>query len=180
MQLRSKRSVTGGRLHTVSRNSCVISRASKGADMLELCALLKAGAHSEFEIWGLQHFFTPDLLRRSVAQYTVNLGSRTVYLDRGFPEEMVGIELDGTRWHDRPDRRELDRRRDAALARAGWLVIRISYRRATSETQQARRDVIEVLATRREQLGLPPAASKRRVMRPSAARHAAVRLLSDA
>jgi hypothetical protein len=133
-------------------------RLAGRSEQRSLLDALAGGAHSEFEIWGVEHFFPPDLLARSRGQLRVRANGRVCYLDRGFEEEMVGVELDGTTYHDRPEQRERDRRRDAALAALGWLIVRLSYYRALHEPEAALAELRQVLAMRRRQFGLPPAA----------------------
>lgn len=128
------------------------SRLPGRAELLRLCALLGDGAHSEFEIWGLEHFFDADLRRRSTAQLRVEVGGRCYFLDRAFEAELVDVELDGTRWHDRPEQRERDHVRDAALASIGWVTVRLSWRRAHDATEATRAELRAILGTRRRQL----------------------------
>lgn len=143
---------------TVARISAILEalpHVTGRAEMTELCSMLAAGAHSEFEVWGLQTFYPASLLARSHGQLPIRVGRRTYYADRGFLEEMVAHELDGTRYHDTPEQRRRDARRDAALARIGWLTLRVDYRRAHDETADALAELEDTLAMRRRQFGLP-------------------------
>ncbi len=133
-----------------------LTRQPGRGEVLGLCGLLAEGAQSEFEIWGVQHMFDADLLNRSRGQLPIRVGSRTFYIDRGFEAELVAVELDGTRWHDMPSQREADRQRDEALARLGWLTVRMSYRRVVEDPAGARASLHEILRTRQVQLGLRP------------------------
>lgn len=132
------------------------TRLAGRAELLRLCGLLALGAHSEFEIWGLAEFLPPDLLARSQAQFPIRARGRTFFADRGFEEEKVAYELDGIRWYDRPQQRERDRQRDAAVASEGWQTLRVSWRRAHRDPRGCIDELRQVLAVRRRQLGLPP------------------------
>ena len=61
--------------------------------------------------------------------------------------------MDGAAYHFGRDQRERDMRRDAELAALGWLVLRFSYRRMTSDPAGVRREITRVIAMRRAQLG---------------------------
>ncbi|MGI8628207.1 MAG: DUF559 domain-containing protein, partial [Geodermatophilaceae bacterium] len=74
-------------------------------------------------------------------QYRVDLPGRPVYLDAALPDVKLGIELDGAAFHGDRMARERDIARDAALAAAGWLILRFSYRRITADAQGCRRDI---------------------------------------
>ena len=58
------------------------------------------------------------------------------------------MELDGERWHSTREQRERDRRRDAALAAAGWVTLRFSHRRLHDDPEGCRRDTLATLALR--------------------------------
>ncbi len=122
------------------------------ASLLRLADLLASGCHSELEIWGFRHVFTHPMLPTAQQQLRVRLGSRVTYLDVAYAEEMVDVELDGSRYHFGDDQREQDMRRDAALVAAGWLVVRFSHRRLHQEPDAVRREVLATLEVRRRQL----------------------------
>jgi very-short-patch-repair endonuclease len=66
-------------------------------------------------------------------------------VDFVWPEERAVVELDGWRFHRSRHQFELDRRRDAKLARAGYRVVRFTYRQVTGAPH-------EVVATLRAAL----------------------------
>jgi very-short-patch-repair endonuclease len=70
---------------------------------------------------------------------------------------MVGVEMDGAAYHSSADQREWDVRRDALLARLGWLILRFTHRRLHSDPDGVRDEIPEVLRMRRRQLGRQPA-----------------------
>jgi very-short-patch-repair endonuclease len=55
------------------------------------------------------------------------------------------IELDGREWHDSASTFESDRRRDAALAVRGYIVLRYSYRRVMYEWDLVEREVLDLV-----------------------------------
>lgn len=124
------------------------------ASLLRLGSLLAAGCHSELEIWGFLHVFDHPLLPSACRQRLVEIDAGRVYLDVAYADEMIDVELDGSRYHFQTSRRERDMRRDAALVARGWLVVRFSHRRLHEEPDAVRREVLATLAVRRRQLGI--------------------------
>lgn len=141
-----RRLTTADRVRAEARG---LPRLKDRSQLLALATLLQDGCHSELEIWGHEHVFTSPLLPPARRQRAVSLGSRTVYLDVAYQDELVAIELDGSAFH--PDR-ERDRRRDHALAARGWLTLRFSHARLQAEPEAVRREVLATLAVRRQQL----------------------------
>jgi very-short-patch-repair endonuclease len=117
-----------------------------------LYSLLAAGNQSELEIWGHHRIFNDRRLPRSVTQHRLQVGSRVVFLDRAYLEEMLAVELDGAAYHGSPGQRERDNRRDSAVAQLGWQTVRYSHQRLHNEAEAVIRELVEILATRREQL----------------------------
>ncbi|HVW81415.1 MAG TPA: DUF559 domain-containing protein [Mycobacteriales bacterium] len=117
-----------------------------------LFEMLAAGNHSELEIWGHQRVFTDKRLPRSATQHRLALDKRVVYLDRAFPEELVAVELDGAAYHGSRGQRERDLRRDAELARLGWLTVRYSHQRLHQDAGGVIEELLEILRRRRAQL----------------------------
>jgi len=129
-------------------------RARGATQMRELIGLVTEGCHSELEIWGHAHVFGHPQLRGAKAQHRISVDGRTLWLDRYFEEEMVDAELDGAAYHGRPDQRERDIKRDAALARRGILTVRYSHLRLHQEPDVVVAELLDILAKRRRQLGL--------------------------
>jgi very-short-patch-repair endonuclease len=119
------------------------------ADLLDLVDRVAGGSHSELEIWGVDHVLTGPGMPRFVRQFPVALPHGNVRLDAAMPHLRVAIELDGAAFHGDPAARERDIRRDVALAALGWVVLRFSYRRLTTEPDACRREILEVCAARR-------------------------------
>lgn len=120
--------------------------------LLDLLDLLDQGCQSELEIWGVRHVLVGAGLPLFTQQHPVRLRIGTVHLDAAVPELLVGVELDGAAFHGSAADRERDTRRDVALAALGWVVLRFSYRRLTTDPAGCRREIAEVCAARRRQL----------------------------
>jgi very-short-patch-repair endonuclease len=118
-------------------------------ELIALIDLLAAGCESELEIWGYLGVFNVPGLDHAKRQLRVTIGRTRYRLDQAYEEEQVAVELDGDRYHAGRDRREYDRRRDAALAAAGWLTLRFSHERLHHDVAGCRRDTLATLAARR-------------------------------
>lgn len=64
-------------------------------------------------------------LRDHGFDFEVQVQVKSYVVDVLFPAERVAVEFDGDYWHDLPRTAEKDRRKNAALRRAGYEVIRI-------------------------------------------------------
>lgn len=118
-------------------------------ELRQLAADLAAGAQSELEIFGLHKVFEHPSLPRPRRQFPVLAGGRRYFLDLAYPDIRLGIELDGAAHHSARADRERDLRRDAQLAVEGWHIVRITYRRLTSDPEAVRRELVQIIATRR-------------------------------
>ena len=117
--------------------------------LAELIGLIEGGCQSELEIWGVRHVLRGPGMPAFVQQFRVRLPFGRVHLDAALPDLKVAIELDGAAFHGSASDRERDTRRDVALAAAGWVVLRFSYRRLTSEPEACRREILAVCRARR-------------------------------
>lgn len=70
-------------------------------------------------------------------------------VDAVWPDERVIVEIDGYAFHGSRRRFERDRRRDAELQAAGWLVFRTTWRGITDEALATTARLASVLAVRR-------------------------------
>lgn len=122
------------------------------SELIELAEQLCAGAHSELEIFGLRRVFDHPQLPRARRQFLVVVDGARYVLDLAWPELKLAVELDGAAHHGSIAQRERDVRRDAALATLGWQVIRVTYRRITSDPDGVRRDVATIIAARQSQI----------------------------
>jgi very-short-patch-repair endonuclease len=65
---------------------------------------------------------------RLFGQYEVHLAGQQqpFVIDFAYPELGIGIETDGSIWHDRSDLKERDMQRDQMLANVGWKILRFN------------------------------------------------------
>jgi hypothetical protein len=119
---------------------------------VELAALLdlvEGGCQSELEVFGVTHVLHIPGLPAPVQQHRVLQHSgRYVDLDAAYLEAKVGVELDGHRFHSSREDRERDMRKDTALATLGWVSLRYSYRRLTTEPEACRAEIAAVVRQR--------------------------------
>ena len=96
-------------------------------------ALCKPAPHSGLERTFLRLLHVSGF-REPTRQFAVDIGwERPIHIDFAYPDLLIGIETDGYEPHAARAQWELDRRRDAALALLGWLILRFTrddvYRR---------------------------------------------------
>lgn len=115
--------------------------------------LAENGCESELEAMGVLNVFRHRSLPTSVGQFKVTLGDRRARLDRAWPEVRLAVELDGAQFHTSPEDRRRDLARDAALAAAGWVVLRFTYADVLRDADGVRARVLAVYRTRAAQLG---------------------------
>lgn len=107
-----------------------------------LLAIAKSGGRSEAER------LTHRILQRLPGWQTqVRVEGR--YLDVGFHESKVGIEIDGWRWHMDSRRNSLDLQRQNALTLAGWTVLRFDWHRLDRDPEGVLAEVTEAVRIRR-------------------------------
>ena len=115
----------------------------------ELLDLVEGGCQSELEVFGVLHVLRIPGIPAPVQQHRVALPTgRYVDLDAAYELAKVAVELDGAAFHGSAADRERDTRRDAALAAAGWVVLRFSYRRLTRDPAGCRAEIEAVVRQR--------------------------------
>ena len=115
----------------------------------QLLDAVEGGCQSELEIFGVTLVLRIPGLPAPVQQHRVILPTgRHVDLDATYVQARVAVELDGAAFHGSSEDRELDTRRDTALAALGWVVLRFSHRRLTQDPASCRAD-IEAVGRRR-------------------------------
>ena len=119
-----------------------------------LLDLVEQGCQSELEIFGVLHVLGHPSLPRCTQQHRVTLLDGRVRLDAAWPGLRVAVEMDGHRFHSSRADRERDMRRDTALAALGWIVLRFSYQRLTTDPEGCRREIEAVLRRRALELGV--------------------------
>lgn len=118
-------------------------------ELVALLDLLDRGCRSELEIFGVLHVLELAGLPPPKQQREVRLpDGRRVFLDAAWPQAGVAVELDGQRFHASRADRERDMRRDTALAVLGWVVLRFSYERVTTDPKGCRREIASVVRQR--------------------------------
>jgi very-short-patch-repair endonuclease len=111
-----------------------------------------AGCESELELWGYIGVFDVPGLRDANRQRVVRIGDTTYRLDMAYDDEMLNVELDGRRFHASAEQWERDIARDLALAKLGWLTIRLPHDRLFGDVEGCRSDVLAVREVRRRRL----------------------------
>lgn len=103
----------------------------------------RAAAEAMNNPWSRAELLTQRVLTESgitgwVANAQASAVEGVVLPDIAFEALMVGIEIDGRRFHDEafdPDAFERDHRRQLALARAGWFIIRVTVRQLLEQPE---------------------------------------------
>ena len=116
----------------------------------DLVTLLEAGCESELELWGYLRVFSAPGLDHAVRQRVIHLHDRSYRADLAYEAERLIVELDGRKYHSSPAQWERDIARDLALAKVGWQTVRLSHSRLTKDVRGTQRDVLAVLAARRQ------------------------------
>jgi very-short-patch-repair endonuclease len=93
-----------------------------------------------------------SLPRQPKLNESLVINGRLYKPDALWEDEKVMVELDGRAVHGTHRNFESDRARDRALAAAGWIVIRITWRQLRDEPEAVAADLAAVLATRGERL----------------------------
>jgi hypothetical protein len=104
--------------------------------------------HSDLEamFW---RFVKERELPRPVKQWSLQLPTRLIHVDFGYPWRPLGIEVDSTGWHLNREAFEADRLRDIEAQSIGVPIIRVTY-------AMMRFDGDALEARIREMLALPP------------------------
>jgi very-short-patch-repair endonuclease len=117
-----------------------------------LLAVPSAGvARSELEARFLR-LCRAGRLPRPRLNAAVDVGGRSMEVDVLWAEQRVVVELDGARFHRTRRGFEADRRRDAALVAAGFVVVRLTWRRVTTDAREVLDELRRVLVLRGGQL----------------------------
>lgn len=132
---------------------CLLPTLAGRTELEQLIGLVEQGCQSELEIWGVRKVLSGEGMPQFDQQYRVRLPFGTVHLDAAVPALQVAVEMDGAAYHGSSEARERDTRRDVALAALGWVVLRFSYRRLTTDPEGCRREIIQVCRGRARLLG---------------------------
>lgn len=126
-----------------------VPRVRARRDLARVLDSCLRGAESYLEEHGVRRVFVGREYDRFIRQHRVFANGEFYRLDMYDPATMLDVELDGARFHDAPDQRQNDRRRDAELATLGIQTIRLSYADLTERPEWCRRIVSDVVRARR-------------------------------
>ena len=88
-------------------------------------------------------------LPRPLRNQPLTIASTPIYPDAMWPDAKLIVELDSRAAHDTTSRFDDDRERDRVLARAGWLVIRLTWKHLTTHPGGIAFDLRELIDARR-------------------------------
>jgi very-short-patch-repair endonuclease len=112
--------------------------------LLDLIEGVRAGVQSHLEILGVRALLAEGTLPAPQLQFRVLLPDGPVVLDAAWPDVRLAVEFDGAAFHESPEDRERDLRRDVALAALGWVVLRFSYADVTERPRKCAAQVAAV------------------------------------
>lgn len=143
-------------------------RAVLRARWRQVLGLIRAGSESPVES-RLRMLLILAGLPEPVLQYVVSASGRTRRLDLAYPELQIAIEYDGehhftSEWQFAQDALRLD-----ALARDGWIVVRVIARDLYREPERVVERVASALRQRGESVVIDPAWREHFPSRPSLA-----------
>lgn len=126
-----------------------VPRIRRRRALVSRVAAAEQGAESWLEEQSLQKVFTGKHFDQFVRQHEIVREGRAYRLDMYDPFTRTCVELDSYTWHSRDDQRLSDIRRDADLAAAGILTVRLASRDLSDQPEWCRRVVFEVVQARR-------------------------------
>lgn len=112
-------------------------------------AAAELGAESWLEEHSLRSVFTGAHFDHFKRQHELVHEGRRYRLDMYDPFTRTAVELDGARWHGNQEQRLRDIRRDADLASAGVLTVRLASSDLVDKPEWCRHTVLETIARRR-------------------------------
>lgn len=116
-------------------------------DLMDRDGRTDSGFERRVRAWLRTHGFTP-----APGTYKLELPSgRLVWIDIAFPEERVGLEVDGLHWHGSPQQQHADIWREREIEEAGWVIWRVSERDIHDPQAALARYLAELLRRRREE-----------------------------
>ena len=133
------------RVGTLGRVRELLSRAGRHAGRTPLQEIINAYTTSTFTRSEAEERFLALIRRSGLPQPLVNAKRLGYEIDFLWPEQAVAVEVDGFAFHRTRDRFEADRGRDAVLRKAGFTVIRISWRQLEREPEAVLVDVAQAL-----------------------------------
>ena len=107
------------------------------------------GSESYLEETSLRSVFNLREFAGLIRQHRVTVAGESFRLDMYDPATMTAIETDGAAFHGSPEQRQRDVRRDAILAGAGILTVRLTYDDVVNRPEACRQVVRRALESRR-------------------------------
>lgn len=131
-----ERLIAEARVNHLLRNGeleAALARAGQRRGVARMRAFLGSEREPEITRSKLERACRRLLKKAGLQQPKANARAAGYEVDFLWPEERVILEVDGYRYHGHRRAFEWDRRKDMALADAGYLVIRITWRQLTEE-----------------------------------------------
>src|SRR4051794_28213166 len=140
-----KRLAQRGRLLDIGVKE-LIDRYPRRAGTPALKALTPTGITRE-ELEHRFHAFVEKFdLPKPLRNQPLTIEHRTVYPDAMWPHQRLIVELDSRAAHDTTSRFDSDRERDRLLARAGWRVIRLTWKHLSTDPERVAADLRALIA----------------------------------
>ena len=133
----------------VRRHLDSMPRARGRASLMRRCALAQDGVESYLEERGAEDILVGPGFETIVRQHRLRVRGELFRLDAYDAQTRTAVEFDGAGFHERPDQRVRDIRRDAALATIGILTLRFGYGDVVGRPGWCRDMVLETLEARR-------------------------------
>ncbi|CAM3824461.1 type IV toxin-antitoxin system AbiEi family antitoxin domain-containing protein [Smaragdicoccus niigatensis] len=121
--------------------NCTGSRRAK-----ELLDVARTGGRSEAE--RLTH-----RILKPIAGWRPQLTVNGKYLDIGFEELRIGLEIDGWRWHKDSHRNGKDMQRQNSIVLAGWTILRYDWHRLANDADGVLEEVQAAVGLRASLVG---------------------------
>ncbi|WP_062070713.1 DUF559 domain-containing protein [Demequina sediminicola] len=132
----------------VARRTGFHPRIPNRTDLESACSLASRGVTSMLEYRAMTEVFTGDEWDRWEVQAPVSAGGRTFVVDMLLRAARVAVEFDGARYHSDDLRRRRDLERDALLAGAGYVTVRLTWEDIAGRPGWCRRQVRLAVARR--------------------------------
>lgn len=134
------------RLTSVTQVQEVLSRASRRIGAPSLQRLLDECGHPTITRCEAEEGFLALVRRAELPTPQVNVSLHGFTVDFFWPEHRLVVEVDGYAFHHTRSAFERDRRKDAVLARAGLLVIRVTWSQLEAEPYAVIARIVYALA----------------------------------
>lgn len=137
------------RLWDATGTADLIGRYPRRPGAPALRALIETGARG-ITREELEHHFQALVdkyeLPQPLRNQPLTTDKRTIYPDAMWPDAHLIVELDSRAAHDTTSRFDSDRERDRVLAKAGWRVIRLTWKHVTADAERVAADLRALIA----------------------------------